>query len=129
MPLVTIVNWPEQLVGNYVGEGVQPLELALALRQACVDAEVPDLTSVNMVTVVLGPRQLIRDDRVLIIEVTRLFALPTRTAEDLRRLAECLANVAQCHLHSTWGIEVFIQQYDPETQPFCALPATRTKFV
>lgn len=124
MPIIHICNWPHASIEASTREHRESLwqiAVALALRDACVAAQVPGITGVDLVTVVFDGPSILPDDRLLVISVEGLFERPDRTPEVRQRLAHHLGGAALRHLTregETWRVEVLIHRFHPDVDGF-----------
>ena len=124
MPLITIWNWNEEWF-NFPQDGVyRKMNLAKILRQAVVEAGIPGIDGVELVSVCFAGPQVLSDDRTLAIIVELLNDLPERTDNIRQRLAEKLWKAAMDHLEGTacreWNVEVAVKRFDPVKDGFCS---------
>ncbi|MFH1098911.1 MAG: hypothetical protein V1723_03255 [Candidatus Uhrbacteria bacterium] len=108
MPLIEVRNWPEEHFPV-----LQRKMLAIALRKAVIEAEVPGIMNPEIVTVTFGGAAVdLFDNRTVAVVVEFLFATPERTKEVLDRLAEHLHVATRRSFPDSWRIEVVIRPFD-----------------
>ncbi|MDD2786085.1 MAG: hypothetical protein PHS79_04315 [Patescibacteria group bacterium] len=114
MPFIRIDNYHPSYKYNCLAG------LPQDLRQACVQADTPDVGTVSQVTAVFGAEQAVPDDKNLWIFVTGIFDRAGRSTVAKDGLATALALAAKKRLPSDWCVRVFIERYNWELDSFAA---------
>lgn len=126
MPLIRVENYTTKATPDSFEKTANLRGMLSALRQACVDAQVPGIDSLDKVTAVLGGHRTFEEDGTLIIVVEGLFDRPDRTKEVRDHLAVLLAQAAGRFEHLSSKIEVLINRFNPEVDSyFEVLPEDR----
>ncbi len=130
MPIIRVENYPNDWTLNPVPDETEEArqgkqrkwksELAYALRNACVAAEVLGIDKPDDVTVVFGGEQVVESDRKLVIFIEGLFDKPERTKEVRDRLAERLGKATREPLPLGWHAEVLVKRFNTEKDSFWA---------
>ncbi|MDO8425319.1 MAG: hypothetical protein Q7T01_02290 [bacterium] len=116
MPFIAVRNWPEK----HFPPEKQRL-LLMALRDAVLAAEVPDITEPRHVTVTLGsPAADIPDNNVVGIIVDFLFERTDRTNAVRGRLADHLYQAARSRIPREYRVEVMVCLFNTMTGAYQA---------
>lgn len=137
MIIIQVISWPRCLrklkkplqlsFHNYnhaiVADNQFMTDMSDALRKAALEALVPGLNEMQMVTVSFDAghahsAQPLNDDTTCCLVVSALFDIPERTKEHRDRLANSLKDAAKRLLPSEWKVEVVITRFNPEIESF-----------
>lgn len=122
MPVIHIDNFPPSM-----WENGDVKRLAIALRQACLEARIPGIERLEQITPVAGGVRLI-DGGGLIIVVEELFRRPERTLEVRRHLAEALADATR-KIRPHTEVVVRITPWNVAEDPYLVVTDNRREFL
>jgi len=135
MPIIVVRNWPSKIsaikwagrkdwqqqesfvIADMISDDNRfKRELGKILRKAVIEAKIPGIDSVSMVTVSFDQGRVL-DDELLVVEVVGLFDRPDRTKAVLNRLADYIKAAV-----NSWDdqqeVEILVHRFNLEINSY-----------